>query len=420
MLIGFSSIHFLYLACIISILWFVAIGIQAWRKKESARLALIIRWVLISGLSFLIVNSFWIIPALTRTAPLESRFDPTYYTAFAAAPNGNVPVTVNAATLGGFWGERLAWKYYFVWPQDQLVFWVAAILIFVLAAWGICQLWKDPKTRWYGALLILIAVGAYITSLGAADTVFKEFNLFLYAHIPQWNGLRDSQKISGILALVYAVFAGIGVSAFLAKLKKHWIGLESMASIAILLLSATFGMYMWAGLHGQLDPVWYPASWDEAKTEIDKLPAGEKVLVLPWHGYLSLDFAGNRIVANPAESFFGHDHVIQSRSVQFAGIYDQESDAAYRSLDEFVQASQQLSQQALVKGLEDRKISEILIIANKNIPDSAQGLTTWSQFSNPADENSTSTPVKNWGQLLPQSTRKILTTDEIELWNIDK
>jgi len=48
-----------------------------------------------------------------------------------------------------------------------------------------------------------------------------------------------------------------------------------------------------------------------------------------------LEFNNNLISANPARRFFGQQ-IISSRSVEMNGIYDQESDKNYLSLDELI------------------------------------------------------------------------------------
>lgn len=418
--IGLFSIHFLYLACVVSGIWLFSHVVHVWWKGSAGQAKSIAQSAFLAGLGFVLINLYWIIPALVRPAPLEARFDQTYFTAFAAGANDTVPVLANVAVLGGFWGEHMAWRYYFVWPQEQMVFWVAAISILALVGLGVWRLLRKPETRFSAAILCVIGIGAYVTALGAADTPFQHFNLFLYEHVPFWSGLRDSHKIAGVLAVVYAVFAGVGVSAFLEKIKARSVSMESFSSVAILLLPAIFGMYMWGGMHGQLAPVWYPQGWYEAKGTIDQLPPGEKVLVLPWHGYLSLDFARNRIVANPATAFFGRDRVVAGRGVEFGSIHDQEIDPKYRDIDRFVLSAETLTPQQLASGLKERGISHILIIENSAIPRSEEGLTKWRQFSMEVGDPLDTKNVKTWANLLSGEIDTVIISPSVVLWKLAK
>ncbi|MDO8492282.1 MAG: hypothetical protein Q7S34_01415 [bacterium] len=419
--IGFLSVHFLYLACVVSFLWLFVHIVRDGLKGDLGRAKNIALFAMIAGFCFLIVNLFWIVPAMTRGAPLEARFDKTYFSAFGAVENGEVSVMANVAALGGFWGEKLAWRFYFMWPQDSIIFWIAALAILVLVFYGALHLFKNPKSRFHAGVLLGIGIVAYITALGMADTPFKSFNLFLYKHVPLWGGLRDSHKIAGVLALVYAVFSGVGAGALFAKIKKWNVHVESFVSVAIFALPIIFGMYLWGGFHGQLKPAWYPEAWYEARVLIDTMPLGEKVLVLPWHGYLSLDFAENRVVANPAGAFFGYERVVMGRGVEFGNIRDQEVDQAYRDTDAFLLNAENLSPKQVLAGLQERNISSILMIVNPLIPHSEDGLTRWTHFSaenlsaDPAesaetrsvfkeDDDENDDGAKTWAEMLPQTT----------------
>jgi hypothetical protein len=191
------------------------------------------------------------------------------------------------------------------------------------------------------------------------------------------------------------------MSVFLSAIHKRSKNIEAFLSMAVLALPVIYGMYMWGGMRGQLDPVAYPASWYETKTLIDQMPRGEKVLVLPWHLYLSLDFAKNRIVANPAEAFFGSEHIIAGRSVEIGRIYDQEVDTAYRDIDTFVSRAEQMSQEELRAGLRARGITAVLIITNPAIPRSEEGLTRWTHFSAEIGGYVDTEEATTWEEILP-------------------
>jgi len=416
--IGSFSIHYFYLACVISVIWLCSFIVRSFIQRQTKQGKRIVLYALVGIVGFCIVNLFWILPALTRKTPLEERFNEVYFSAFAAAPNGPASVMTNVAALGGFWGEDMAWRYYFVWPQDHTVFWFSVLVMLTLVLVGLLQLLKDKRTRFAAGVLFSIGVFAYITALGAADTPFKIFNMFLYNYIPFWSGLRDSNKIVGILVIVYAVCSGVGVHKLLVKLKERSGNLESFASIAILALPMVFGMYIWGGFHGQLNPVWYPQDWHEAKAMITALPPQEKVLVLPWHGYISLSFAENRIVSNPAESFFGKTRVLVGRGIGFGSIHDQEIDPMYRDIDTLVANAKNLSPRSLAKALEARGISDILIIVNPAIPRSEEGLTRWTAFSKESGLLADVGIEPTWTELLADQTTTILRGTSIVMKKI--
>lgn len=420
-LIGLLSIHFLYLACVLSGLWLFFYWVRDWWSggEGTLRMKSALGWVSIVGACLLVVNLFWIVPAMMRSAPLEARFDQTYYSVFAASGTAGVPVMANVAVLGGFWGESQVWGKYFVWPQSSAIFWMAVVFTFIFIGWGVWILVNNPKTRFHALVLLGIGILAYVTALGTADTPFQNFNLFLYQHIPFWSGLRDSHKIAGVLALVYAVFAGVGVGGFLSFIKKRSVSAEAFISMLVLLVPIIFGMYMWGGMHGQLRPVWYPNGWYEAKAIIDKMPAGEKVLVLPWHGYLSLDFADNKIVANPTASFFGRDRIVASKTVELGKIYDQEVSTEYRDIDTFLRNAQNLSPDLISAGLKSRGITSILILINPGIEKSEEGLTYWkTEFSKEKEAPLGASKDKTWSVMLEGKSTTIFEDPAIIIKHI--
>ena len=360
-LVGLFSIHFLYLALVI--FGGAVVANLVINRKDSFKLKKRADAAVIALGVFALLSFYWIAPALTRPAPLETRFDRANFAAFAAAGNDEVPVMLNVMGLGGYWGEATAWKFYFLWPQSSLFFWRAFAAIALLIILGAGVSFKDPKLRWAGASLLLIGITAYVAALGAADTPFKDFNLFLYGHVPFWNGLRDSQKISGLLGFAYAVFAGIGVDRLARTLARRLV-VRRLAMAGLLVLPLIFGMYEWAGFDGQLIPTDYPAEWYQAKAIIDAAPAGEKVLVLPWHGYLSLDFDHQLVAANPAADFFGPARVVVSKSIEAGNVRDTEIDPDYRALDTVFGASQVPASADLREALRHGHIGYVLVIKN--------------------------------------------------------
>jgi len=354
-LLGLFSIHLLFISCLLSVIWIIAFSIKN-------RSIVTIKFSLISLIVFLALNLFWILPSLERRSPIESEFNQSHFEVFSASGNDSLGVLLNTALLGGFWGEGTAWKYYFVWPQDNLIFLESAFLILILALGGLIFGVKDPDKRFKLLLLLAFALAAYVTGLGASDTVFYGFNLFLYEHFPSWEGMRDSQKILGFLALIYALFAGLGYQWLTAQLDSRR---RKLLSICIFCLPMFFGIYLWSGFHGALRPIWYPKEWFEVETLLENNSVGDdKVLVLPWHGYISLDFANQLVVSNPAPSFFGENRVIASKNIEFGDVYDQESDPSYREIDRAITSSNELSEAELEHIFKKNGIKYLLIIKN--------------------------------------------------------
>jgi hypothetical protein len=213
-------------------------------------------------------------------------------------------------------------------------------------------------------LLLGTAVSAYLFALGAAGTPFRSINIWIYEHIPFASGLRDSHKAAGLLGLIYALFAAVGFGVAVKHIRERFASYTPLGIAALFLLPIIFGMYMWGGFRGQLRPVWFPEEWYKAKAILDAAPPETKALILPWHGYFSLDFANQLIVANAAPLFFGHDRVVASKSAEIGTIYDQETGATYRRIDETIRSYSSSTAEILYETLSAQGIRYIFIVRN--------------------------------------------------------
>lgn len=358
-LLSLGAIHFTYLALSVSLL-FVSVyaGVRVGRKEYRGALRLA-RQTGLGIVLFLFISTYWLVPALMRSAPQEHTFTTADATTFAAAQNERTPVTLNVLALGGFWGEQQAWRYYFLWPQDTRLFWVATLFIGLLVLYGVYAGVCDPHMRSGTLMLVCIGILAYITALGAAQTPLYDFNLWLYQHVPGWNGLRDSHKIAAFLALVYATLFGMGISRLLAHMQRQTT--YRIACAVFILLPAYTGMYQWWGWHEQLNPVWYPQAWYDVQAAL--MRTQDKTLVLPWHQYLSLPFAHQLLVANPTPTFFGRDRIIASKDSEIGGLAPSTYDATSTDIDTLMQSAATYPTETLRKRLIDYGISHILIMA---------------------------------------------------------
>lgn len=365
LLVGVSSIHFLYLSVIISLVW-VGVSLVRSGGMERVPLAKASLWGFVL---FLAVSTYWLIPALLRDTPLEERFTIAHFEGFSASENHLVPTELNLAVLGGFWGEGDEWRYYFVWPQDHAIFWIVAVLLFFLIVAGFMTMLKSKENRNTAIGLALLAVCAYIVALGAWGGMFTSLNLWLYTHVPGWSGLRDSHKIAGVLALVYVLFAGAGVErciAYMREKKPQWV----RAFVpSLFVLPIVFGMYEFGGFHNQLIPTEYPDTWYAARTVLSEAEPSDKMLVLPWQGYFSLPFANQLVTGNPTKAFFGADQILFSRAIGMEEIYDQETGPTYRSVDTFLHDAEALSTEDIIATLRSHNIRYLFVVVNDAVED---------------------------------------------------
>lgn len=354
-LIGVFSLHLFLMSVMATTLWFlVYLSFNFNTLIEEQRLFAFFKKIGVCCITLLILTSYWTIPAFNRTTTIESSFDSSHTEAFAASGHegtyGTVPVLFNLATLNGFWGEKYVWADHFRWPQASkeaifptFLFWLAWVSVILLTLLGMHVLWKKrndvASNKSLLVFLVLLGTSAYVLSTGVAPSPFQTLNTFLYSHLPFWSGLRDSHKFIAFLAITYAALAAYGFEYVVKKIENRANYYKDYLIPILFCIPVFFGMYVWFGFAGQLAPVDYPPSWYEAKDIVDKDTSATqpRVLVLPWEGYFSLAFAGNRIVANPTTQFYG-PQVIASQNFRLGGIYDQTSDTPhnewYREIDE--------------------------------------------------------------------------------------
>ena len=415
--VGACSIHFLYVSLLISMLWIGCHVAKSLFNGDHSPAWTLIKSSLMGILFFLCTSTYWIIPALLRDTPIENRFDSSHFEEFAVSENHLISAPLNLAVLGGFWAEGDEWRYYFIWPQSQIIFWVAAFFILCLVIFGFRTLLVKKETRFVAIFLLVLGVLSYILALGAWGGAFSSFNVWMYENFPGWSGLRDSHKIAGVLALVYVLFASVGFDKLVTKSKEGSTVTLTLIPL-IFVLPFIFGMYELFGFRGQLVPTDYPTSWYETKAILDSSPTTEKMLVLPWQGYFSLPFANQLVVANPTEVFFGRDQTLFGRSVGLENIYDQEVDPTYRAWDTFMHEAQFLPTETIVDTLRQYNITYLFIIVNPM----AEDQNLWLMPGKTISEFSTSTTLitdpkqSNVVKALLQAPHEIIIDSEVILY----
>ncbi|OGM92931.1 hypothetical protein A2372_03735 [Candidatus Wolfebacteria bacterium RIFOXYB1_FULL_54_12] len=338
-LISIFSIHFFAMASMLLVAWLPYCLMGKLVDSDWDKVKPLVRNIAICGGLFLIISSYWLIPAMDRTEPIEQRFDAAHWQAFSAGGYKNISPTLNLVSLNGFWGERYVWAEHFAWPQDYAVFWITLAFILSLVLIGLVTGIKNERTRNISIFFGILGMLSLAFASGAGETMFKDLNLWLYTHISFWSGFRDSQKFTGLLVLSYAFFAGLGLSNIIDYLGAKKPTSKGPFLAVIFIIPIIFGYLVWGGFHGQIRPVWYPDAWFNAKKIIDADKSESKVLFLPWHGYMSLRFNNNIISANPAKRFFG-EKIIESKSVELGGIYNQEANEEYLILDAVIRDDQ--------------------------------------------------------------------------------
>ena len=251
--------------------------------------------------TFCLVNGFWLLGFFDRTKTF-SNIGLSDFRAFSTLPDPHFGVFFNVLSLYGIWSNS------FLLPKDYLSWWWAITIVVLFFA--IIGAWSQIRKRNLLAWAIAASFGpALLLSVGYGSAFTQAITDFLFATLPFFRGLRDTEKISGVLAFGYAFLVPLGISVAslflekssrLGKIAKQWFSLEALAFIVPLLWAGTL---LWGGF-GQFAPHAYPQGWQEAQNALQTDKKVKNVLFLPWHMYIRLNFAGNAMAANPAGVFF--------------------------------------------------------------------------------------------------------------------
>lgn len=288
-IVGIISIHTLIPLALISL---VAGAVTTWHNKQNLKLYM--RYGGIALALFLVVSSYWLVPlALGKgtTSDMIGQFTAADTAAFATAGENPLARLGNIVRLQGFWAEE---RGLYLLPQDRVVLWgLAALIIIGLVVRGGVALWRRRPQ-----VLVILAVSGLLTMLIAAGLAEP-----ITRHLPLLSGYREPHKLVALLAVVYAVLLAYGVNVVLAGVRRRSEAAHAAVAILVLLLPFWLARTMLLGFDGQLSPRQYPADWyslnDHLKQDSDDYAA----VFLPWHQYMSFQFAG-RIIANPAPTFF--------------------------------------------------------------------------------------------------------------------
>ncbi|MEA1963458.1 MAG: hypothetical protein U9M94_04470 [Patescibacteria group bacterium] len=347
-LIGMFSLHFLVMAVMILFGYIFYAVITEIIKQNRRKIRKILKCCLMGGIMFLLLSFYWIAPFCLRAEQsVVETFTEDHWDAFRTSEDARLGAELNVLALYGFWGEREPWAGYFIWAKDNFALWAAFfVLLIAIISIGAASGLKNKKTRRQAIFFVILGLFSFIFSCGLAETAFKSFNLWLFENIGIWRGFRDTQKFSGLLALSYAYFGGLGF-IFIAKFIKEKSAKFLKICLALLFLILIFYTYpMPAGFAGQIKPVMYPQSWSDANQILNNDKDEFKVLFLPWHQYFSLNFNRNLITANPARLYFDKE-IIQGYNMEIGKIFSQEGHYESKKIEKIVTSDYVLQDEAI-------------------------------------------------------------------------
>jgi hypothetical protein len=308
--ISIVSIHTIGLMAVLVIILF---GLHIWHyRRQRQHIYKLLRWGLVALVITIIASSYWLVPLVrgnSTTATQIASFTATDRDAFATTGTGIIGKIGNVLRLQGFWAEGQA---LYTLPQAHIPAWgLLALMIWVLVIIGGISWWHDRQRL----AVLLFGSSAGVALILAIGT----FNNYLAVHVPFFAGYREPEKFVALLALTYALCTARGAASVLKYC--HEQGgryFLLLASVLLLLLPIVWTPTMLRGFNQQLVPVQYPAGWFAMNKRLDADPGNFQTLFLPWHLYMSFNFAG-RIIATPAQQFFDKSMIV-SNNPQFRGI----------------------------------------------------------------------------------------------------
>jgi len=296
--VGVASAHMFALLAVL--VFFVSLGVLARGPRRIVRLSAIGAGSALTCAASL----YWLLPVPGLDA-LWRHIGPAQLRVYGTVSDHRWGIEGAVAGLYGYWNDADPIKAHLAaWPL------ITAALI-ALALWGLAHRRHDP-IAWTVAAA---AAFGFLLALGGRGPITGALYRTALDHIALLRSFREPQKGVALLAFGYAYLGG----AAAGELRGHIGGLQwrrraPALAAALLLLPLIGGYREFDGLWGKLSTSAYPRSWSEARTLLGREAPGSRTLVLPWHGYFALTFAGHRVVANPATSYFDTP-VLVSRSV---------------------------------------------------------------------------------------------------------
>ncbi len=296
------SIHWAYISYLV--LFFSGLFYLLYYKKWKILLTFLWwKYLLIILGTIVAVNSFWLF-SFWSDGGVFPKIGLSDFVAFKTQGDAVFGVFFNVLSLYGFWSTAN------FLPKDLFSAWWLLTIFFLFLSWlGYLNLVKRNR---FLALFLAFSFGPLVfLAVGyGADIVRPSIDL-LFVILPGFKGLRETEKLVGLIAFIYAFLIPLGFAYIfdLCGLKREhksfFIYKYILLSMAWLLaFLATFGIFN--SFSHQLQTYNYPDGWEKVENILVKNEA-KTVLVLPWHGYPHLNFAGNKRVANPAKGFFSAD-----------------------------------------------------------------------------------------------------------------
>lgn len=295
LVISIISIHTLGSLAIITV---VCAGVALWSQRHN--LNIIKQYVPLAAagaLIFILASSYWLLPLTVgqgNTAHTIQQFDASHTAAFATVGGTELARIVNVLNLHGFWLEPYG---RYLIPQQEAGWGTLRLLLWIVVGGGLIVCWR--RARSVAVAVGLIGLIAVVLATGVPASLLTAL------------GYREPHKFAGLVAGVFAVALAFGGLWLLNRAKQKSESLYTLVASGLLLVVILFTPTMYWGFGRQLTPRHYPADWFTLNQRLNAEPGTFQTLFLPWHQYMSFNFAG-RVIANPAQRFFDRPMLVST------------------------------------------------------------------------------------------------------------
>ncbi len=277
-------------------------AIHAYFHQE--KIPVLMKRLVLFGVIAFLFNINWLLPAilgLSGVSQTVGAFDSSDLTAFQSVPDKSLGLIFNLLSGFGFWPEAYD---YFVLSKNVIFFWpLLSILVIILSFLGVVKIFQEKEKKDFPLILTLIILFILSLDLAGGVALKSSANIFyfLYDRFVPLRGLREPQKLVGIIMFCYAFFGSIGISSLLEKIKRE---VRHGVMLLLIILPIIYTPTVFGGFWGQLKPIFYPDSWQEVNRILREDKDDFLTLFFPWHQYTRFKFVNDRVVANPAVFFF--------------------------------------------------------------------------------------------------------------------
>ena len=271
----------------------------------------------------LLLNIYWIYSSGIAVHQILGSFNLLDAIAFASRPTiyGNTMLSIIA--MYGFFRTG------YIYPIDLMQWLIVFLPLFLfLSFYGFLSGFRE-KTRGPVATTLLISmVLSVIFATGISSPLTSSIYIFLYKHLPLFDGFREPQKFVALLVLSYSYLGYLGILELEKHLKRLAFPVGSKQCALVIFISAVLIvslisplLYSYTelnGFSGQLSNVEYPHSWYVARNIMMKNITDNSALFLPWHTYMYYNWTGT-VFASPFASFFKMNIISGGQDVYVGG-----------------------------------------------------------------------------------------------------